>query len=476
VRLGIALVGGIALSALEAQSPLSWIRCDAAAPGSARCGLLVVPENRDSAAGPTVRIAFTVLSAYGERRSADPVLILLGGPGEAASNRLRALAAAHSGINRSRDVIFVDQRGTGRSSPLGCEYGRDDDLQSYLDFLPTDAVRACVALLPPSIDVARYGTRDFVADLDALRTALGIARWNLHGASYGSRVALEYMMRHTGSIRSAVLVGVAPQSQVIPRSFGKDANRALRLLIADCRADRECAAAFPGFAEEMDSIGRRLERAPVDAPVRHPRTGERSRVRFSRAAFGEVVRALMYTPRGARSLPLAVHEAYLGDYSALATAHLRRQRVIAREGWTGLYLAVTCAEDVVRADEASTIAENRGTILGADRARQHFAACAVWPRGKRIEEARSHSRIRTPVLMIVGDRDPVTPPSWAREARRTMESAQLVIVPGGSHGFTGMAGIGCLQRLESAFFETPAAALDASCVASMRPPPFLLAR
>jgi pimeloyl-ACP methyl ester carboxylesterase len=210
--------------------------------------------------------------------------------------------------------------------------------------------------------------------------------------------------------------------------------------------------------------------------IRHPATGERSRVRFSRAAFGEVVRASLYGPAGASALPLLISEAYRGDYTGLASAHLRRQRALAREGSTGLYLAVTCLEDVPRADQAATIAASRNTILGAHRARQHFAACALWPRARRAADFVK-SRVTTPVLMIVGDRDPVTPPAWARDAQRTMDSARLVVVPHGGHWFSGLLGDECLERLQLAFLEDPAPArLDAGCVTSIRPPPFRVAR
>ena len=422
-----------------------------------------------------MRIVFAIVPAHGDRKRADPVLILLGGPGQAASRMYGALAAEHRGINRSRDVILVDQRGTGRSSPLGCVYGSDDDLQSYMDFLPIDAVRACAATLP-SIDVSRYGTRDFVADLEALRAALGVVRWNLHGGSYGTRVALDYMARHPGSIRSAILMGVAPRSQVLPVPFATDADRAIRMLIEDCAAEPSCGRAFPRLAQEIDSIARRLERAPVEVFVRNPASGEPSRVQFSRAAFGEIVRSSLYTAGGARVLPISVHEAYLADYTALATSHLRRQRGIARDGSTGLYLAVTCPEDVARADQAATIAASRKTTLGEYRARQHFAACASWPRAKRADEPAGR-HLATPVLMLVGDRDPVTPPAWARDAQSTMGSARLVVVPHGGHGFGGMIGVGCLERLQVAFLEAPVPSrLDAGCVTAIRPPPFLVAR
>jgi pimeloyl-ACP methyl ester carboxylesterase len=471
--LGVLIVLLGTAPATDAQSRLSWTRCEEAVP-TARCGVLQVPEHREKTDGRQLDIAFTVLGAR-DRAAFEPVVVLLGGPGAAASGQMWALASVHAAINASRDVILVDQRGTGRSSPLGCIHGSDDDLQSYIDFLPAAAVRACVAGLDGAVDPGRYGTAHFVEDLEALRVALGLRQWSLHGASYGSRVALEYMSRHPRSIRAAVLVGVAPPFQPLPAAFGRDADRALRMLAADCGRDVACAAAFPDFAVEIDSIARRLERAPATVSIPDPVTGSPSAVRFTRAAFGEVVRASMYSPMGAANLPLAVHLAYRGDFVWLARAHVRRQRSIAREGWMGLYLAVTCAEDVPRTDRTTALTESRGTVLGEFRVRQHYAACAMWPAATAVEARKA--RIATPVLMIVGDRDPVTPPAWARLAQRDMARARLVVIPGGGHGFAGMSGLACLERLQVAFLATlDPMGLDASCATRMRPPRFVVSR
>jgi pimeloyl-ACP methyl ester carboxylesterase len=470
----VLLCAATTTDAQDAQSNLSWTRCQEAVP-NARCGVLQVPEDRAKADGRQVRTVFVVLAARVNSAS-EPVVVLLGGPGEAASGRVSALANFHAALNATRDVILVDQRGTGRSSALGCVDGSDDDLQSYVEFLPAAAVRRCVAALAGTVNLARYGTVDFVEDLEALRLALGAGRWSLHGSSYGSRVALEYMMRYPRSIRAAILVGVAPASQLLPVSFGNDADRALRMVVADCRKDAACARAFPGFALEIDSIARRLERSPAMVTIPHPATGARSSVRFTRAAFGEVVRASMYTPLGAASLPLAIHEAYRGNYTSLALTHVRRQRWIAREGWMGLYLAVTCPEDIARADEMAALVGSRSTVLGEFRARQHFAACATWPVAAAAGAARK-AAITTPTLMIVGDRDPVTPPKWARIAQRDMSSTRLVVIPGGGHGFAGMSGVACLDHVQVAFLANPdPAALDVRCAESMRPPRFVVPR
>jgi len=478
-----AIVAAVVLAlpplAGNAGAQLRWHPCGDTAQ-SGRCGTLSVQEDRAKPLGRRIDVALAVLPATGTARTDDPLLILLGGPGDSPLGKAAALARQFADINVDRDVILVDQRGTGRSSPLACFFGSDDDLQSYMnEFLPLSGVRECLRTLRREAALGRYRTRDFIADLEELRVALGVARWNLHGVSYGTRVALQYMARHPDRVRSAILMAPVPPELVMPVSFGEDADRALRMLAADCRADSACAAAFPRFADEADSVARRLERAPAAARVSHPVTGAPVRLIVTRGTFGEVMRAAMYTPQGARSLPLMMHEAYDGDYTAVAAAALRRQRGMARAGWAGLYLAVTCIEDVARADTADAFARNRNTILGDARARQHIGACEGWPAQPDGNEWPASHRATPPTLVVVGENDPATPPRWAELTMKHLVNGRLVLVPQGGHGFAGMEGGGgdCLQQLQVAFVETAnPASLDTACVSSMRRLPFVTKR
>ena len=463
--------------AARAQIPIEWSTCDSAA-ARARCGTLSVPENHWQPERRRIDLYFAVFPATGGPRESDPVLVLLGGPGDAASRRLAGLARAHASLNVRRDLVLVDQRGTGRSSALNCFLGSDDDLQSYMnEFMPLSSVRDCLTSLRQGADLARYRTVDFVQDLEVLRKSLGVARWNVHGSSYGTRVALQYMARHPDAIRSAVLLGAVPPELTMPVPFGEDADRAVDLVISDCRADSLCAAAFPRLDAELDSLKRRLAEAPASVEISHPVTGTLATVFLTRGTFGEVVRATLYTPAGARMLPLMIHEAFRGDYRAIAAAALRRQRGMALGGWAGLYLAVTCAEDIARADEAATYRANEGSVLGDFRARQHFGACRGWPVRPDGNEWPASRDVPTAMLIVAGEQDPATPPRWSEVVLRRSPKARLIVVPQGGHGFTGMTDATCLSRIEAAFVDAGhPAALDVACVTQMRRQSFVVRR
>jgi pimeloyl-ACP methyl ester carboxylesterase len=231
------------------------------------------------------------------------------------------------------------------------------------------------------------------------------------------------------------------------------------------------------MAAEIDSLEARLAREPAPVVVTHPVTGRSERVLYSRGALGETVRAAMYSPLGAAALPLEIHEAYRHDYGALATSHLRRQWTIASEGWAGLYLAATCPEDIARLDAARAIARNEGTILSASRVRQHVTACQGWPARDARDTWPEKSTVAAPVLMIVGERDPVTPPRWAEMAREHAANSALVVVPYGGHGFAGLRGLDCITRIKLSFYDNPdPAGVDTSCLTDIVRPPFIVTR
>lgn len=469
----------LALSLPTTASPQSieWKTCEPAV-ARARCGTITLPEARDKPGGRQIEVAVAVLPATDSVASTDPVLFLLGGPGGAAVEAMRSIAAAYAPMNRTRDMVFVDQRGTGRSAALRCPFGRDEDLQSYLgEFLPMREMEECRTRLAATADLTRYRTRDFIADLEAVRAALGVPQWNLHATSYGTRVALHYLQRHPSSVRSAILASVVPPELTLPMTLGADADSAIVKLTADCRADSACAATFPRFREELDSVAQRLERAPASVALTHPTTDQPITLTLTRGAFGEFIRSTMYSAANASALPLVIFEAYRGDYGNLVMGAITNRRGLARGGNAGLYLAITCAEDVARVDATAALTANRRTTMGESRAREHIAACRNWPTRPDGEEWPTASRSRVPVLLMVGDTDPATPPHWARLATRTLGDSKLVVVPGAGH-LSGPALAGaCLGPLQVSFVAAPEPGkVDASCVAAMRRPAFILQR
>ncbi|HSC25851.1 MAG TPA: alpha/beta fold hydrolase [Vicinamibacterales bacterium] len=430
----------------------------------ARCARLAVRENRADPRSRTIGLRIVTLAATGPTPASDPIFLLAGGPGQAASELLGYRSIADPALRRRRDLVFADQRGTGGSNALTCRFYGPDTAQSYLDaFLPLEKVRACRAELERRADLSQYTTAASVEDLEEIRAALGYERINLVGGSYGTRLAMEYARRHEERVRAIVLDGPVPPSARMPENFGSLAERSLDLLLDECVADAECARRFGDVRAHARGVFERLRRAPVTATVMAPGALRPATVTLTRDHVAEAVRYMTYSAREASRVPLALHEAARGDYGSLAQFLLRW-----RSGGTfdGLYLSITCAEDVpfVSPDAAE---RDESTYLGGYRVRQQRAACAEWPRGAVPDWHGQPVHSDLPVLIISGELDPVTPPSHGEEVARTLPNSLHIRVPFAGHSPHGLDGLACLDGLTREFIERGSVnGLDASCVAT----------
>ncbi|MGE5346533.1 MAG: alpha/beta fold hydrolase, partial [Acidithiobacillales bacterium] len=385
----------------EPKPALTLAPCEVkGVPGAARCGTLTVFEDRAAKKGRTIGLRVVVLPATKPPAAPDALFVLVGGPGEAATEEAPGLAMEFAAIRERRDVVLVDQRGTGGSHPLNCDlFGPGEGLQRFLgDFLPIEAVRRCKATLEKDANLKLYTTSIAMDDLDDVRSALGYDRINLWGGSYGTRAALAYMRRHPGHVRAALLEGVTPTTDPIPLAFPKDAQRALDGVLAECTAEAACLDAFPRLASEASAVFDRAAAGPVTAEVLRPDTGDPEKVTLTRDIVGEAVRYMTYQAGTAGLVPVVIHEAAGGNWDPLATFAVFARKEIVGSGGMGLYLSVTCAEDLpfIRPGEGEKAAT--GSYLGDYRLRQQRAACGVWPRGAVPKDYLNPVRSESPAL------------------------------------------------------------------------------
>lgn len=441
--------------------------------GEARCGALTVPEDPGAAGGRTIDLRVAVLPATGPEPAPDPLFALTGGPGQSAVQGAPLFARVFQAVRERRDLVLVDQRGTGASNPLRCPFpGSDEDPQSYLgDQFPTGALSDCLERL--DADPRLYTTPIAVGDLDRVRKALGYERINLYGFSYGSRVALVYLRRHPERVRSAVLAGAVPTDMKTPTHHAPDAQRALDLLFEECAADPECAGAYPGLEETFWAVWERLGEGPVDVELEDPKTGRDVELTLTRDHFNEEIRWRLYDAES-NFIPPLVEQSHRGDFSNVAALLLRLRRVLgaSRALATGMFLSVTCSEDVpfIDLDEARRLAE--GTFLGTYRLEQQLQACEVWPRGEVPEDWTDPVRSDAPVLVLSGYRDPVTPPRWGEGVVEHLPNGRHVVLRHGFHAGMGECERGLMNRF---LIDGTAAELDASCAEHRPEDPWILA-
>ncbi len=439
-------------------------------PTDAFCGRFEVFEDRQAGQGRTIALKIVVLPALSNDPRPDPLFFLAGGPGQGAARMAGDVRGAFRRVQATRDIVLVDQRGTGDSNGLECT--PDGDTLSSLnesDAVGLTRLRTCLAGY--DADTRFYTTPIAMDDLDDVRRFLGYDRINIYGGSYGTRAGLVYLRQHGDHVRSIVLDGVAPPDMRLPLYFARDAQRALDRLLADCAASTSCGGKYPRLADRVRALFARLETDPVVVSVTHPRTGAAEDLRVTAELLAGLVTGALYSPMTASMVPELLVRAEANDFQGLlALATLGES---AGENMsTGMQLSVICAEDVPRIGPGDAERETAGTLFARHLLTSRMKPCEFWPAGPIAASYYEPVRSDVPALVLSGDVDPVTPPTWGAEVSAHLSRALHVTAPATGHG---VLGTGCGQRLVAAFIERGSVdGLDTSCVTSLKRPPFFL--
>lgn len=440
-----------------------------------RCGKYEVFENRQSGRGRKIALSVLLLPAKETPAASDPLFFLAGGPGQGAT-KLADFAAEHfTEIRRRREIVLVDQRGTGESNPLRCALWAEDPLGYFGELLPLEAVRACRAKLEKQADLSLYTTQIAMDDLDEVREALGYQQINIYGTSYGTRAALAYTRQHPAHVRSVILKGITPMGLTIPLPFAKDTQRALDLLFADCAADEKCHTAFPRLTEDFQTLMRALRQGKVVVEAEHPTTGKTLKLTVAPGVLTSTLRSILQSTSASTQVPLMIQQAALGDYSLLVKSVMQVRRGLSEELNYGMFLTVTGTEDTPFISPDSIARETKDTFMGDYWVRQLIEATKAWPRGKLPRDFNRPVTANVPALLLSGFLDPATPPRWGEEAASHLSQSLHVVIRNASHSYGGLAP--CVDRLMAEFIERGSAkGLNTACTNDVRRPPFVLSQ
>lgn len=428
-----------------------------------RCGSIEVPLDHAKPAGAKLKLHVTIAPAHRQGTRGDPVFVLAGGPGEAGSEVAGLLTTAFTRVRATRDIVFIDQRGTGRSGKLDCKSKPEHESMSE-EQLNAEAL-ACIAAT--KVQWSAYTTDASARDIELVRRAFGYGAVNVWGGSYGTRLGQAYARLYPSSVRSMVLDGVAAPDQVI-QAGARDAHAALDKMFAQCAADAACNKAFPNVRAQFDALVAKLEANPVRVTLPNPRTAQPLEVTMTAARFLGTVHGILYSPADARRLPFLIHNASQGRWQPFVA----RQNIAGDFGSSGqlamlMHLAVVCAEDVPRLTP-ELMAQDAGKLTKS-LARQMPAFCKQM--NVPAVPYKEPARIDAPTLLLSGALDPVTAPRRAESAAKYMSRAQHVVVDNVGHG---VSQLGCAPRLLRAFLDKPQDKLDASCLKEIPPPTFQL--
>jgi len=439
-------------------------------PTDGYCGGLDVYEDRAAATGRTIRLAIVVLPSVSSDVHSDPLVFLAGGPGQAAAQMAPLVAPMFRKVQRTRDIVLVDQRGTGKSNPLNCRAGGDSlrDLTEP-DEQAVENLRRCLARLPG--DPRLYTTNIAMDDLDDVRAYLGYDRVNLYGGSYGTRAGLVYLRRHPEHVRAIVLDGVAPMDMRLPMYAARDAQRALDKLFDDCSSDDGCRTAYPHLAERTQALFTRLDAKPPRVKVAHPRTGVTEEIGVTSKVVAGIVFSSLYSPLTASILPSLIERAEHDDFQGLLALAFAGES--ATDGMSlGMQLSVLCSEDSPRYSADDITRQAAGTLFGTRLLSGQVAACQFWPKGTVAPDYYAPVVSTVPALVLSGELDPVTPPTWGLSVVQHLRNGRHVVMPGTGHGVAATA---CGNRIVSDFIDSAdAQGLDTACVRTVHRPGFFL--
>ena len=436
------------------------------------CGKLTVFEDREKRTGRTIDLNIVVLPAFDQKSKAEPLFDLAGGPGASSTDAAGFYTGPGKIYRRRHDVVCVDQRGTGKSNRLAIFRAKTPSY--YLsEMFPVDYVKQMRQALEQRADLTKYTTSIAMDDLDDVRAWLGYDKISLFGASYGTRAVLVYLRQHPEHVRSAILLAVAPTDLKMPLHHSESAARAMDLLLDECEQDAACHAAFPQIRDDWKNVLAQLEKQPARVEYSPPGTKTApTMVEIQGGVFGEKIRTWMYDRDKATRIPLIVHHAAGGDFAPFLQQAIGPS--IPDFVADGMYLSVTCAEDVpfITQEEAAKL--TAGNPFGNYRVFQQTRACGMWPRGEIPNDFLDPVSSNAPVLIFSGNLDPVTPPKYGEEVARHLSNSRHIIVAEGGHGVDGLKDPGCIDRIAIEFLDkADAKNLDVSCVERMARPPFV---
>lgn len=423
-------------------------------------GTIAVPENRKVEDSRTLELAYAVIPSTGNEKK-NPIVFLQGGPG--GSSLVMVNFFSNSPLRKNHDIILFDARGTGRSSSF-CE----DTAGKFLGVMAKDLTmeeeyeetialsNACKEYITKNaIDLAGYNSRENAADLEQLRMHLEIDQWILFGGSYGTRLGLTYL-RDFGNAEAAVFMGVFPPEIQMHESFMEGLHQSLDYMFKRCEEDATCADKYPDLRDEFVEIINDLNEQPLSTMYR----GSKFVINSQDALL--LIHQLLYQKPFIEQVPAFIMALKKGDQEVLSTG-------INRAAGTLSFINAAVYWSVQAYDE---VGFNRpGAFQEALEKHEYLqpgpAFFAVDQRvleqwhPYRADEIETQPVVTdTPILMVNGMFDPITPVSYPRSTLKHLPNALLVEFPNEGHSIFNP----CFFELFEEFVKNDYKSIRSSCV------------
>ena len=438
------------------------------------CGVLIAPEDYTRPDGPVVRLPYIYIDSSSSNPFPDPILFTEGGPGYTSLPQVWGLG--RSVLLENRDLIIIEQRGNRYADPaLGCEIDELADEDS-------GGTPCLDRILAQGIDITQYTTATIAEDIESLRIALGIEKWNLYGASYSTRLMQVLMDKHPEGIRSVILQAVNPLHETRYERDPEHSLRVIEKMFADCAADPSCAGGYPDLDILFYDALADLNDNPIKLEFTNPEDGNQFEVEVSGNTLidwmvGNAFYGPSYPHYDSAYLPMLITAASKRDTVVLrnwAKRQIENDIFLTDNFSIGLYFAVNCQDDAssITLEEFQAQGEAYPDLDGYTRYLKEFQVCQQWglPPAEQLADEPVSSEI--PTLALVGSYDPVTPPQWARTVAENLENSYYVEFPSLGHNLDTNSG--CAMKVKHSFLDDPWSQPDTSCMAEEPPIGFVL--
>ncbi len=448
------------------------IRAGDGFPGiKARCGILQQPQDPTNPDSPILDLRVAIVPALTLEPEPDPFVPIAGGPGQSTIEFYASYATAFEEVRRSRDIVLLDQRGTGGSARMQCD--ADDDLIEgrFSREQTIAATETCLASLPH--DPRFFTTSVAVQDLEALRVTLGYSQLNLYGISYGTRVAQHFLRQYPESTRSVVIDGVAAPQIALGPGIAIEAQNALDAIFRRCAESEPCNERFPDIRRQFGALQASLAAQSVTVYMANPLTGAPEEIVFGDTEMAGALRLLSYHPSTVALIPLLIDEAINGNFLPLTSQFMMISDDMSDALAIGMHNAVICTEDAPYFDGVNvTPDELEATYIGPLQLEALEAMCSVWPKGVLDEAFKEPVASDVPVLLLSGEADPITPPAYADLA--AVDLGNALHLTGRKQGH-GQAGRGCMPVIIGDFVKAASIeGLETGCIDRLFAMPFFL--
>ena len=444
---------------------------------TARCGFLIVPENRAIPNGRIIRIAVAIVRSQSMHPLPDPILFLAGGPGEAAILDIPFLV--HAGVNRNRDTIVIDQRGTLYDEPdLNCpELDRfyADQISLVFDAPSTGQAQAKAAaacqrrLTGQGIDLTAYNTTENEQDVVDLRSVLGIREWNVYGYSYGTDLTLSLLRDHPAGIKTAIVDSVVPPNIVSLPWTWSSFQEGITAVFNQCYAQPSCKGKYPDLLGTFTKIVIQLEAHPIVRQVVPPQGGPPVKVILD---GGTIVNMLVANKPKAAELPAALYNLANGNAQTFLQTRAAGAGVAeVPEQALGMTNSFICREWEPYGSPSEILSAGRrefptlpdSVLINAPQLPFLHELCRVWnvPEGPASQRIRVRSSI--PTLVVSGAIDAKTGARWGRYQADTLPNSTYVVIQGIGHWVIAQSP--CAQRIFQSFLSHPRS-VDTACASA----------